>query len=98
MSIFLFDIQDPKFAVQVKIDAYKSRYISILLFDINTQEPKSAEEVKIDSYKSRHISSIYIFDLNWTSIKIDTSVALATESSGYVWSRTPIVLTHKARL
>ena len=24
-----------------------------------------------------------------------TSVALATESSGYVWSRTPIVLMHK---
>ena len=30
--------------------------------------------------------------------QIKTSVALATESSGYVWSRTPIVLTHKARL
>ena len=58
--IFLFDIQDPKFAVELKIDVYKLRYISILLFNI--QEPKSAMEVKIDSYKSRHIS-IFVFDL-----------------------------------
>ena len=75
--------------MEVKIDAYKSRYIIILSFDINIQEPKSAEEVKIDSYKSRHISSIYVFDLNWTSRKIHTSVALATESSGSMCSETP---------
>ena len=58
--IFLFDIQDPKFAVELKIDVYKLRYIRILLFNI--QEPKSAMEVKIDSYKSGHIS-IFVFDL-----------------------------------
>ena len=46
--------------MEVKLDVYKSRYISIFLFDIH--ESKSAMEVKIDSYESRQIS-IFLHDL-----------------------------------
>ena len=57
--------------MEVKIDSYKSRQISIFFFD--RQDLKPAMEVKIDSYKSIQVS-IFLFHVQNPKIAMEVSI------------------------
>ena len=78
-----------------KIVVYQWKWIRLKTFSIISNWANFSIAKYPDNIQSPSVS-VWFQNMNQLKVHfLKTSVALATESSGYVWSRTPIVLTHK---